>query len=542
MTQKAFERRIVMRKLSRQTKRDLVAYSFIAPNFIGFCVFTLIPIIFAFALAFMKWDGSNPIQWAGISNFTRLWKDTFFIAAFKNTIIYCIGTVPLTMIASLALAIVLNQKVIGRGIFRTLSFFPYVASLVAITAVWKMLFHPSKGPVNNILLNVFNVPQDQLPQWFTGGLVLFSMILFSVWKYMGYYMVIYLAGLQGISSELYEAASLDGANTWQKFRYVTWPQLSSTTFFVVVMLTINCFKVYDIAIMLAGGGSGELTTGTVRNDHSVPRSGKEGESIMAILALKVLDKDSNTICVSSGEDFVDLVCTHTYEEGDRIVLETDEKNIHVHLQVDDALGDAFVYITDNVSYYVPFGEKRISMSPKVFSGNKHYLYAEVAREDEITVYRNLALNPADQHMDVPCYPHATANVETRGESVFAAKNAIDGVRANLSHGEWPYESWGINMQDDAAMKLDFGRPVLADRIVLYTRSDFPHDNWWQQVTIRFSDGSEQEFPLEKSSRAHVLPIPEKEITWLELCNLIKAEDPSPFPALSQIEVYGRVKR
>lgn len=182
-----------MQKLSRQTKRDLVAYSFIAPNFIGFCVFTLIPIIFAFALAFMKWDGSNPIQWAGLSNFTRLWKDTFFIAAFKNTIIYCVGTVPLTMIASLALAIVLNQKVIGRGVFRTLSFFPYVASLVAITAVWKMLFHPSKGPVNNILLNVFNVPQDQLPQWFTGGLVLFSMILFSVWKYMGYYMVIYLA-------------------------------------------------------------------------------------------------------------------------------------------------------------------------------------------------------------------------------------------------------------------------------------------------------------------------------------------------------------
>ena len=164
------------------------------------------------------------------------------------------------MIASLALAIVLNQKVFGRGIFRTLSFFPYVASLVAITAVWKMLFHPSKGPINNILLNVFGVSQENLPQWFSGGLVLFSMILFSVWKYMGYYMVIYLAGLQGISAELYEAAGLDGANTWQKFRYVTWPQLRSTTFFVVVMLTINCFKVYDIAIMLAGGGSGELTT------------------------------------------------------------------------------------------------------------------------------------------------------------------------------------------------------------------------------------------------------------------------------------------
>ena len=246
-------------KVSREAKRDMVAYSFIAPNFIGFAVFTLIPIVFAFILAFMDWDGSNPLKWVGINNFTKLFSDKHFIAALKNTIIYCVGTVPLTIIMSLALAIVLNQKVIGRGIFRTLSFFPYVASLVAITAVWKMLFHPSKGPINNILLNVFGVAQENLPQWFTGGLVLLSMILFSVWKYMGYYMVIYLAGLQGISNELYEAASLDGANTWQKFLYVTWPQLSSTTFFVVVMLTINCFKVYDVAVMLAGGGSGELT-------------------------------------------------------------------------------------------------------------------------------------------------------------------------------------------------------------------------------------------------------------------------------------------
>ena len=245
--------------LSRQTKRDLIAYSFIAPNFIGFCVFTLIPIVFAFALAFMKWDGSNPISFEGFNNFKRLGGDTFFKAALKNTIIYCVGTVPLTMVASLALAIILNQKVIGRGIFRTLAFFPYVASLVAITAVWKLLFHPSKGPVNNILYTFLHVDQENLPQWFSGGLCVVSMILFSVWKYMGYYMVIYLAGLQGIPGELYEAASLDGAGTWNKFRYITWPQLSSTTFFVVVMLTINCFKIYDIAVMLAGGGSGELT-------------------------------------------------------------------------------------------------------------------------------------------------------------------------------------------------------------------------------------------------------------------------------------------
>ncbi|MBR6359120.1 MAG: sugar ABC transporter permease [Lachnospiraceae bacterium] len=246
--------------LSKKTRRTLVAYSFIAPNFIGFCVFTLIPIVFAFSLAFLKWDGSNPIEFAGIDNFKKLFGDTFFKAALKNTVIYCLGTVPLTMVAALFLAVILNQKVIGRGLFRTLSFFPYVASLVAITAVWKMLFHPSKGPVNSILFNTFHVASENLPQWFSGSLVLISMILFSVWKYMGYYMVIYLAGLQGVPAELYEAAALDGAGTWNKFRYVTWPQLSATTFFVVVMLTINCFKVYDIAIMLAGGGSGELTT------------------------------------------------------------------------------------------------------------------------------------------------------------------------------------------------------------------------------------------------------------------------------------------
>ena len=123
--------------------------------------------------------------------------------------------------------------------------------------------------------------------------------------------------------------------------------------------------------------------------------------------------------------------------------------------------------------------------------------------------------------------------------MFAAKNAIDGVRANLSHGPWPYQSWGINRQDDATMRVDFGRNIRTDKVVLYTRADFPHDNWWVQVTLRFSDGSSQDFALEKSVRGHVLTFPEKEIQWIELCSLIKADDPSPFPALSQIEVYGR---
>ena len=235
-------------RTNRDKKRALVAYSFIAPNFIGFAVFTLVPIVCAFALGFLKWDGNNPIQFVGLENFKELSGDSMFWASLKNTIIYCVGTVPLTMIASLALAIILNQKIKAWGFFRTVAFFPYVASLVAITAVWAMIFHPSKGPINAVLYYVFHM--EELPNWFGKDLILLTLILFSVWKYMGSYMVIYLAGLQGVSGELYEAASLDGAGTWQKFRYVTWPQLRPTTFFVVVMLTINCFKVYDIAIML----------------------------------------------------------------------------------------------------------------------------------------------------------------------------------------------------------------------------------------------------------------------------------------------------
>ena len=261
---------------------------------------------------------------------------------------------------------------------------------------------------------------------------------------------------------------------------------------------------------------------------------------MAVLTLKVLDKDGNTICVGSGEDHAGLVYTEEYKEGDRIELESSEKNIHIFLQVDDALGAAFCYITGNVSYTIPFGEKKISYSPKAFYGNRHYLYARVAQPEETAAYRNLALNVYDRHGDTNCFPHACANVETRGESVFAARNAIDGVCENRSHGEWPYESWGINMQDDAEMAVDFGREVTADKVVLYTRSDFPHDNWWTQVKLSFSDGTEIVWDLEKSSRPHVLTFEKKRITWVRLSNLIKADDPSPFPALSQIEVYGTV--
>ena len=211
-------------RLSRQTKRDMVAYSFIAPNFIGFCVFTLVPIIFAFILAFAEWDGNNQMKFVAFNNFIQAFQNDRFLASLKNTIIYCIATVPLTLACSLGLAIILNQKVKGRNFFRTVSFFPYVASLVAVAAVWNMLFSPQKsGPVNMILYNL-GVAAKSLPKWSADkDWVMFTVVLFSVWKNMGYYMVIYLAGLQGVNAELYEASTAI-TTAFRKQKYRPWPR------------------------------------------------------------------------------------------------------------------------------------------------------------------------------------------------------------------------------------------------------------------------------------------------------------------------------
>lgn len=247
---------------ARHRKNALVAYSFIAPNFIGFAIFTLGPIILAFVMAFAEWDGSNPLKFVGITNFRNLFTNDRFVAALENTLVYSLFTVPLTLVAALGLAILLNQKIKCRTVFRTVVFFPYVASLVAVAAVWNMLFTPNKGGImNQLLMNVFHT---QPLKWAAAPqTVMLTIILFSIWKNMGYYMVIYLAGLQGISEELYEAAALDGAGSWQKFRYVTLPQLKPTTFFVTVMLTISCFKIYDIVYMLAGGSNGVVNKSAI---------------------------------------------------------------------------------------------------------------------------------------------------------------------------------------------------------------------------------------------------------------------------------------
>ena len=259
---------------------------------------------------------------------------------------------------------------------------------------------------------------------------------------------------------------------------------------------------------------------------------------MAKVSITIKDENGAVKSSVCGEERAVLVYEGAYCEGDTITFTTDAVSQHYVVRVDDTMDEALVYITKpEVVYGIPFDEKKVSYNPKSFAGEKHYLTMRTAEAYETAVYRNLAKNVMDQHGDPGCYPHVYANVETRGEAVFAARNAIDGVVSNESHGEWPYESWGINRQDDAEMTLEFGRPVDFDRIVLVTRADFPHDNWWVKATFTFSDGTTEVVDMEKSVKPHEFRIEKKGIIWMKLSNLIKADDPSPFPALTQIEVY-----
>lgn len=253
--------------------------------------------------------------------------------------------------------------------------------------------------------------------------------------------------------------------------------------------------------------------------------------------IEIIDKSGTVKAQGSGEE-IHLVWRGAYEPGDVIRVTPGELPGNYLLQLDDVGGTSVVYLTGTLTYEIPFGEKCTNLSPRAFDGELHLLTLKKYPCYLQPGYRNLALNVWDQYGLTNSFPHATANVETRGEAVFAAQNAIDGVTANESYGEWPYASWGINMQDDAQITIDFGREVTIDRLVMYTRADFPHDNWWTQVSFSFSDGSSLDWDLEKQTLPHEITFVPKRITSLTMHDMKKADDPSPFPALTQLEVYG----
>ncbi|MBP2436370.1 carbohydrate ABC transporter permease [Microbacterium amylolyticum] len=247
------------RRVSRlRIRNTLLGLSFIAPNFIGFATLTLVPVIVMFYMSLSNWNIFGTSTFIGLDNFTRLAGDGSFRRAFFNTLYYAGLHIPLTIVVSLSLAILLNNKLRGVAFFRTAAFFPYITSIVAIALVWNLLFSPDYGPVNEIL-RFFGLSNP--PGWLTSpDWSMPAVVIVSTWRDMGYYMVLFLAGLQTVPRELHEAARVDGANVWQRFVNVTLPCLRPTMFFVVVILTINSFKIFDLILVMTRGGPGQSTT------------------------------------------------------------------------------------------------------------------------------------------------------------------------------------------------------------------------------------------------------------------------------------------
>lgn len=240
--------------ISRRNLRN--GLIFISPNFIGFICLTLLPTLTLFYIAFTKWSAfGNPVL-NGVKNWVRLSHDRIFMTSVWNTIYYSIVHIPLTLVLAFALAVLLNSKLRGRAFFRTVAFFPYITSIVAAAQVWGMLFDPKSGPINSFLRLFISNP----PGWLgSTAWAMPAVIVVGTWREVGYYMILLLAGLQTIPSELYEAAELDGTNGWQRFWHVTVPMMRPTLFFVMVTLTIGSFKVLDLTLVMTDGGPGTST-------------------------------------------------------------------------------------------------------------------------------------------------------------------------------------------------------------------------------------------------------------------------------------------
>ncbi len=244
-------------KTSKFNRNKLTPYLFIAPNMILFTTFMIIPIIFTFCISFTKWSLIGTAEYIGISNYIKLLSDKQFLIAMLNTLYYTIATVPTSLGLGLAGAMLLNRDIPLRGMLRGIFYIPTVVSLVAAGLIWQWILSTDYGVVNYILGLVGIGPQ----QWLTSNaLAMPSVILATLWIRGGYCMVIYLAGMQGISEEYYEAAEIDGAGDFKKFLYVTWPLLKSTTVFLTVISIIYGFMGFDLFYTMTGGGPGFSST------------------------------------------------------------------------------------------------------------------------------------------------------------------------------------------------------------------------------------------------------------------------------------------
>ncbi len=242
---------------SLRRQETVAGYLFLLPNIIGFLVFSSVPVLITFSISLLDWDLIRTPRFVGIDNYVKLLTDDrVFSKVLGNTAYYVIGTVPAGIVLSLLLALAMNANVRGIAFFRVVFFIPVISASVAVAVMWRWLFNTDFGLIN-VGLTAVGLPR--VPWLSSTAWAMPALIIMAVWKNLGFNMVIFLAGLQSIPAQLYEAASIDGANGWHRFRYITLPMLAPTTFFVLVISVISSFQVFDLAFVLTKGGPGDAT-------------------------------------------------------------------------------------------------------------------------------------------------------------------------------------------------------------------------------------------------------------------------------------------
>ncbi|MDR1386567.1 MAG: sugar ABC transporter permease [Propionibacteriaceae bacterium] len=239
---------------------------FLLPSAVPLACFTIYPMFSALWTSLHEWNLLSPMRWVGLDNYRHLLSDPATRRAFGNTIYYIVGYLPLVYIGGLGLALALNAAIPFRNFLRGVYFLPVVTSWIVVALVWRWLLNPSVGVVNQVL----GLIGLDGPGWWTDpAWAMPSIILASAWKDLGFVMIILLAGLQAIPQDLYEAARVDGAGWWSRLRHVTWPMLSPTTFFVIVISLINGFQVFDQVYAMTGGGPAGASTVVVQQVYDL---------------------------------------------------------------------------------------------------------------------------------------------------------------------------------------------------------------------------------------------------------------------------------
>ncbi len=237
--------------------QSITAYLFISPAFFLLLIFSIFPIVYVIYISFTNYNLLKVgYKLVGFANYTKLFGNSLFWGAMRNTAYYVLGFVPLNYIFALALALLLNQKVKLRGFFRASYYIPVVTSMVVIAFLWKIVYS-SAGPLN-YSLGLFGIPPQKFLNSVTQALP--SIIVTSVWQSVGFNMILFLAALQTIPPELYEAAIVDGASRWKQFRYITLPLLKGISTFIIIMSTMGAFRVFTEIYMMTQGGPARATT------------------------------------------------------------------------------------------------------------------------------------------------------------------------------------------------------------------------------------------------------------------------------------------